>query len=332
MSSNLENLAETDETPSEEENILSSEVFEDGPIKETLKLFEDSGFRENFVTTHTKYEAESIKSIDGNLDEEAKSYVNSLVQQDVLKVISQEKGNPDLVIEDARRFPEFGKYMGKLRNEGINGTSVNDLYLQRLEAMKLDEEYVSSRKEAEQNLEQAKERELNILRSIYSDLAERHNDTQLLEAFSFWGTSPDSKGYRGPDGNGFNAGLIHYFEYRANAEKNGRYKNETLNFGVDGFIEYTNRIKKEIDNASSENSRLFEDSEGRQRMYTLSEQGDLIISFKKVKDPDKKEEEPELKIITIIPGQNKKTLDKSTDNPEERYLNQLKDGKREVSL
>ncbi|GIW61729.1 MAG: hypothetical protein KatS3mg089_0581 [Patescibacteria group bacterium] len=121
-----------------------------------------------------------------------------------------------------------------------------------------------------------------------------------------WGRSPDSSGDLGVNDQGYHAGVIHYFEYRADAEKNGRYKNTEGEISIDGFIKFSNRLRSFIDNpnpqnnAEVKNATIIEDEQGNRRLYVLTDKGEFIVGFENAQN-----QEP-MRVITIIPGRNDK--------------------------
>jgi hypothetical protein len=109
-------------------------------------------------------------------------------------------------------------------------------------------------------------------------LGKRAEDPLVLAAMDVWGCSCNAAGDRGPQGEGFHAGVIHYFEYHAVPAKRFRFSHEPLEaFGLDGFVQYSSRMHALLMTADA--GRLpaikIADAEGRLRLVT--QDGSLFI-------------------------------------------------------
>lgn len=320
-------IEETTNTVSAAE-VISSENFT-GPVGETLGLFEEGSYRDGFIEANTVEEQQVLKKLESTVVKKVVASVTDSCQEVARKELSQEAGE-ELSLQDARKLgKKFGEAMVRVKKEGIDGVSFQDAVEAGLEEGRGKEEYIEASAHAAALLESAQKQQLQILREVYGDLAERSEDADLVEAFDSWGRSPNSRSDRGPDGQGYNAGLIHYFEYRGDTTKNGRFKVEEQPFNVDGFIEYSGRMKGLIDGEGDVAARRrFRDSSGQERVVVLAENGDLVIGFKRA-------DESEPKIISALPGQKMDAFSKRGDKVQleggSDYLNHLTEGIVEIT-
>lgn len=166
-------------------------------------------------------------------------------------------------------------------------------------------------------------RQLELLREEFEA---RRNDPSLLLALASWGRSPDLGGDRGLDSTGYNAGVVHYFEYRLIPDKSRRYT-ETEPLTIQGFIDYTDRITALIQDPRSGNpgvnrSALIEDNQGRGRLLLLTRDDQLVVAFRHSKRDI-------MRIISVVGNERegrfvKRVEDELNDNPEtDTRLNRL---------
>ena len=154
-------------------------------------------------------------------------------------------------------------------------------------------------------LQIAEEKNRNLLNTLKEELKSRQNDPQLLDALSIWGKSPNAKGERGDDGEGFHSGIIHYFEYRAYKDKVGRFHNESEGaLSIDGFINYSTRLKPLIQTGADlssmpevESFARFSDEHNRERLFIMTTDG-TIVAFRS-------ENDDMLKIKTVLANSSK---------------------------
>jgi hypothetical protein len=136
------------------------------------------------------------------------------------------------------------------------------------------------------------------LERLRTEFVLRKDDPVLLDVLVNWGRSPNAVGERGSDGQGFNAGVVHYFEYRASAHRRLRYTDQEQPT-IQGFIDFTHRIKEMIKNPNPngnpgvQKSALIGDEEGQERLLLRTQEGLLIIGFKHLG-------ESEIKIISVV--------------------------------
>ena len=162
------------------------------------------------------------------------------------------------------------------------------------------------------------------------------NDSNFRDAMSAWGSSPNKSMQRGEDGTGFHAGIVHYFEYRSDTQKNSRYKGETLDtVGIPSFIDFTRKMQSMLGVLGGEPTQNSEfvravvllgspDSEGfRQRRIIAQSTQETIISFQ-----DTWDDLP--RIVTVIPSEptvesfNKSVQSALNPEAEAKRLNSLR--------
>ncbi|HEY4494150.1 MAG TPA: hypothetical protein VJB95_01840 [Candidatus Paceibacterota bacterium] len=163
--------------------------------------------------------------------------------------------------------------------------------------------------EAEEAIARATAFQTQKLNQLKEEL--KHPNPKLVEALNAWGRSRNLKKESGPERKGFNAGIVHYFEYRTHLRKNKkRYKTEHT-VSIDGFIIYTERyssfIKNQnpITNPEIETARLFEDPNGNRRLYVLTKEKEFVVGFQRAGQ--------EMKILSVYLGQNETMLNRTAD-------------------
>ena len=125
---------------------------------------------------------------------------------------------------------------------------------------------------------------------LREDLALRREDPELLEAFDVWGRSPNAKGMKGPDEQGFNAGVVHYFEYRGASIAKARRFKTMPEMSIQGFIDFSRYVDLLISdpdsrsNLSIQKSAQIRDLEGQKRLLLLTWGNWLVVGFQKPGD------------------------------------------------
>ncbi|NTU72787.1 hypothetical protein HGB07_01265 [Candidatus Roizmanbacteria bacterium] len=319
-----------------------------GGIAELSLLANDPVFQERFVQTQTAVEGVRLAALDIELNKTVERQLRPLIEQSAM----QRLGISD--IDEARK-------QGKVWGDALKQTTEVSLSIggetktvpidnmvdvhnkttitgarSYLKA-ELQPDYDGRVTEAKTALAEAETRQRDILVRLKQEVADRRDDPEFQAAMELWGRSPDSKGQRGVDGRGLNAGVIHYFEYRADKQKNGRYKNSDTAVSVQGFIDYSKKVKELIDHPNTapaiQAARVIKDDQGQQRIHILTKDGDKVVGFKNSGD--------QMRVITIIPGGNEKILEKDVldelnanpDDPKETArLNHLGTGRKEISV
>lgn len=176
--------------------------------------------------------------------------------------------------------------------------------------------------------------------ALKEELVTRAADPELHAALDAWGRSPNTAGEWGEDEKGFHAGVTHFFEYRCNKEKAGRFygKDGTTKpkheLTLDAFIAFTKELDACIkeprpsQNPDVQKSTLIGDDAGQRRLMVFTSHRLFLNAFQRPGD--------RMRIITAIP-QDEKSYDKAVEaevNPKEakRRLNALGDNRKKLPL
>src|SRR3990172_8510657 len=264
--------------------------------RELLKVVTSPDFRTGYIQTQTAQARTELDEIPKGF-KKAAGLKATVVKE---RLAAEKMGKPlEEAVKDARNFRIM---MDEVSREQVDQTSPDGTTLQKSRGLVLFEQSLEEVESDPQTLKRTEEAETKL------------------------------KAEEGEKGGGFNSGIIHYFEYRANPEKNGRYKNQSP-MSVDGFIGYTDRLMRQIENPTGDDilgARYLKDSDGQERLLLVNSIHELIIGFKR-KDEDK------LKIVTVVPGQDENSLEKrvkdemAPGNDKGRF-NALGESIEEVSL
>ena len=241
------------------------------PIDELSAITSNPEWRAKYAENGVRSEAERLATFDRQINQEAKKSAG----QNLRKVLGENL--PKEVYQE--KFPELVK-AEEARLRGERGVDY--------------EKVVSELAAAKAKLETS-------LKAFDQELAARRDDPNLKYAFDVWGRSPNHAGDRGITGHGYNAGVIHYFEYQAYKDKSGH---NTGSMSIDGFIDWSKRLGEIVNGkrpTEVQTIRKLEDDSGKQAMYVLTKDRFLIISY-----IEKPGEAP--KVVTAIPGQNEGVL------------------------
>lgn len=148
------------------------------------------------------------------------------------------------------------------------------------------------------------------LENLKNELQTRSHDPLLLNALDVWGMSPDSQGGRGEHGQGFHAGIAHFFEYRRGADKLGRFTTKPT---LDHFIEFSNILKSVLENPNPASnayvtkSVYITDELGQARLMSLITHGDglLVSAFQRPNEP--------MRVITAVSPYAEKQFEKDVN-------------------
>ena len=254
----------------------SSQVENDAFSQLSL-LLKDPGWQSKYIEQVTQAESEKIRNLEVQIGKDgAKAAGQKLSEQ----------------LGGVRPTPE--DYKTKLPA------------LKEAEVARLRLEYGPEFQILNSNLMKAGEGERKTLSGLSDDLERRRSDPELIAAFDAWGGCPNHAGDRGIDGQGFNAGVIHYFEYRAFQDKQGRSQEPMT---LDGFIKWSKELfdlVKHPDSSKVQKTARMEDSSGKQALYILAKDGRFIISyFIPGKEPY---------MVTVIPGQKESEMQRRVDS------------------
>lgn len=253
-------------------------------LQRTIELLTRPGFMARFVELTVAPEAKELKSIQtGALQRTAEKAKQEAIEvaafranRDVEAIKSIEVEMWRIIYNDVKRevFPF---------TEGLPLQA----FLTRYHREKIlnSPEHLTALGLAEAALEKARHSAEERLAAVIGELQDRANEPALLAALDAWTTSPASDRDRAHDGKGYNAGLLHFFEYRGAKTKYGRFELIDEEPTVDGFIEFTNRLVAALDRrltpGPGEQVAVFEDDEGNSRVYILlpGEKGEFIVAF-----------------------------------------------------
>jgi hypothetical protein len=304
----------------------------DPNVRELQSLVSTPDFKRQFLIIQTRAERDTKERLLKEVAVEAEKRLEPFKRSAALKILGvttpvQEKS------VDANTMRDAYKAVQDVDIE-ISGTkTLVDISIARnilMEKLK-KEEYAAALAEVEQNLEQAIALQAEILNHLQEELKEP--SVAFIKALQKWGRSENLKGERGPNGKGFNAGAVHYFEYRASLDKNrNRFKpKDTLDAA--GFTAYTRNIEIFVQNPSPrtnpgvEKARLLEDAKGNRRLYILTKDKEFIVAFQRAGEP--------IKILSAFLGQNignlNKVVHKELAESVDRF-NRLEGPVREIPL
>jgi len=297
------------------------------PTQELIILLSDNNFRNNYVKVQTESDQQLKQQVIGEMKQKVKKQVNDEIFQ-----IAATRLN--IAVEDGpTQGDNWQQTIKEVKSEQVEGKprweKLNEDYLSK--ALE-DDEYKQKLLEADNRIAVAEKTKQGDLDALKQEVEKRKNDPTLIDALEMWGRSPNAKSDFGVDNNGYNAGIIHFFEYRSVSEKNGRYKNSTVPITIDGFIFYSNCYKNllqnidPIKNPDVVASVLLTDDLGQIRMQLITSNHEGIVAFRRA------DEIGAPKIITIIPGQNEEVMMKSINseldgsNKSKKRLNKLNNG------
>jgi hypothetical protein len=259
----LETKAERDSVEKEKRDGLASEARRRAEAE--IDQFVCAVLLKLFYTKTGIWPVISPKSKKATLNRTAKAAVGFARRLDVYKNEVDEKPETNLI-----------NYLTKSKLSEVETINAHRLRCRLAQA---------ALKAAEQ---EAKQKVKNVLQELYA----RRNEPRFKEAASSWTGTPDNDHYIGPSGLGYSGGLVHFFMYRDNEEKRGRFKKSiTEPMTVDGFIDFTDRLKIEVSLAEMllENPDIFsenyvvilKDEHENRRYYILRPNNELIMAYQK---------------------------------------------------
>ena len=289
---------------SEVKNAVDSVNVQTESLELLRELLHNDEACENIIKLRTTDEREAIE----NIKKDAKKIANKKILELKNVIALQLLGETDLNVA-RKRGKEWGMALksvtqvdlsvdGEIQTMTVEEAS---LYYYDIEINEREAEL----QDLNQALQSAESENRLLLNSLREDLKSRQNDPQLLDALSIWGKSPNAKGERGDDGEGFHSGIIHYFEYRAYKDKAGRFHNEAKDaLSIDGFINYSSRLKPLIQTGADlssmpevESFARFSDEYNQERLFIMTTYG-TIVAFRS-------ETDEMLKIKTVLANSSK---------------------------
>lgn len=322
-------------SPDQEKNVEVQEHAKKG-VAELKSLLQNKEFVQKFVNLHTSEEQKEIDKIGQELSKEVSKYLMELKNQKALYNLGRENDDINTVKKELKK--EWGQAVRNVQSVEFEDQTYeleegkNSNLMKELERKARTAEWEEKMQQAKTSLSEAIDREKAKITAIEKELLERDEDPKLLAALNVWGRSPDSLNNRGENGKGYNAGVIHYFEYRASKSKAGRFNNEKIPFGVEGFIQYSEWLQAILNNPSKDNSAIseltrFTDNEGQERLIVLAHDT-LIVCFKNTGE--------DTRVISSIPDKkkSKKMYEKAVETElsiavdKDSRLNKLAEGRK----
>ena len=311
----------------------SETINSDPKVEQLQKLVSSQDFEKQFLETQTKNETAQRDAVLGELKKNVDSKLKPLIEAQALQTLGVSN------IDEGRKMgKKWGEALKAVQQVPIEISGVETMVDMQtatnlVEDQLKDQGFLQKLSEAEEQLVNSTNSKKEILGKLRLEI--QQPTPALMEALDTWGVSPDVKGDFGSDGKGFNAGVIHYFQYRASAEKNSRYKqSETMD--VEGFAEYSKKIKTFLENPNPasntevEGARVLEDENGQRRLLIVTKDKELIVAFQRAGEA--------MKIISVFPGQGLDKLNKSAEeelNPDpnaKKRLNQLSYPAKELAI
>jgi hypothetical protein len=309
--------------------------------QELVDLLKNPDFQKGFVLVQTQSQREARSAVINALNERVK--INATAE-----LLARAAERLGVSVEQGKtRGKEWGETIKMLKDEIVeertrdDGSTERITYWQQLnERLTADEQNNPEHQQAmavtEGLIRRAEEIQGQKLQELISEAERRKDDPDLLSALAMWGRCPNAAGDFGTDNSGYHAGVVHFFEYRSSPDKNGRYKYDPIPITIDGFIEYSRKIQRLISDIDPQNNpavKLFaslQDNDGQLRLFVLSDTGEKVVAFRRVNETGLP------KIITIIPGQDEKSMKRSVQDEitgtSRPRLNQLGKGIREISV
>ena len=274
-----------------------------GGAKEQLtSLLENEQYIEGFAHIETSNERGVIETIEVEAAKEARKEMKLLVSQ----VAAESLG---VTVEEGQRMgKDWGMAMNSVTSLEYQGetyelekASNNDLLESIGKSIRQQPQFQAKLEEAEDQLTVRHSAAIDQITEMRTELLNSEEDQSLDSAFDAWGQAPDENGNKGKDGSGFNSGIIHYFQYRANEQKATRFKRDKVTFGINGFKQKTLDYVDAITDPEQESvisASIFSDEVGARRMVSLTDENEIIVAFA---NPNE-----ELKIVTVFSQKNQK--------------------------
>jgi hypothetical protein len=288
----------------------------------------------NFIAEYVEVMSEVPRQA---LDTAKQAYAMHIKKQIKEYIAKAAAANLSTTVEEGRtRGKDWGQAMAQVTEITVDGTTYpvvkqSCVALETVMLAQPDEEYTPAIVAAERALQEIEMVHTQALQQIAEEVVSRETDVNFRDALSIWGRSPNAAGEWGTDNTGFHAGVIHYFEYRRDKGKAGRYKREETPFGVDGFIAYSEPFTKLLSSSDLAQEpqvqayTTIHDELGQERLILFTnptdptKEGDLIVAFQRASEP--------MFVISAISA-NRKSYDKYVQDelnppPGKKKLNNL---------
>jgi hypothetical protein len=247
-------------------------------VEETLALLVTDEFRQDFVALQTAEEIAALQACGQRLRPSA----NQVARQLARSMVADELGVD----------PEHGpRTMGSQWHAAMRDRSPSmkdDLLSSAIVDMDVSATWQGSQQELYDALEFARMVQGQQLDGLLAQLAMQKCDPGFVAAANAWGNTPNRHKATGEAGQGFNGGLVHFFEYQADPEKSRRFRYMEEPLTVSGFMSLTERLMAEMtDRTAGRNRRaVLCDTEGNMRFYVLCPNSEFIVGFQRPSEPD----------------------------------------------
>lgn len=339
------------------ETKASIETEQETEAREALKLLttlvNSIEFETSVATIHVKKYENRVTEIQSTIESEVRLKLKD-------KKALEERTAVDLLNEDRLdKYPDVISAQRALKGDWpaamkraqihlsqlnplltLNGQSITYNEAEEKTRAGLEDQYREEKKAAYAEIDIQRKEIVQQFAALKEELLRRATDPELHAALDAWGRSPNAAGEWGEDEKGFHAGITHFFEYRSNKEKAGRFygKDGTTKpkheLTLDAFIAFTNELDACIkeprpeQNPEVQKASLIGDDEGRRRLMVFTKHHLFLNAFQRPGD--------RMRIITAIP-QDEKSYDKAVEaevNPKEakRRLNTLSDTRGKLPL
>lgn len=292
-------------------------------------LFADKNFIKGYVDVSASEQRKEFERLLEQPAKSAKEKLKNLIDEEAARQL----GDPD-VAAAKKRGQEFGMAKKSVQrinyggvDYGLNEEGTTDL----LRVLAAEHPVPQSEfDQAEAKVEQAETEAEAKLIELKNSL-EVVDKNRLASALGIWGNSADSKGSFGDDETGFNAGMIHYFEYRSDETKSGRFKKTGQDFTLEGFMDESERLEQIVENYETSEHvlkyTLIGDELGQERLFIITDNEECIVAFRRPGEV--------MKVVSVIPGSNQiKQFEKKVENEiqgvnnsERARLNELGDSR-----
>jgi hypothetical protein len=300
-------------------------------IQELVAILHDSSFIADYVRTKTD---SAQKALD-EANAEYLLYIKKQIKEYIAVAAADIMGTT--VEEGRKRGKEWGQALAQITKITVDGevypvVKQSCLTLEARLFAEVHEEFTPAIIAAEEALRELAVGHTQTIAEISAEVDARKEDPIFRNALAVWGRSPNAAGDWGSDQTGFHAGVIHYFEYRRDAAKAGRYSREESPFGVDGFITYSEPLQDTLSQYTTPEAlpsiqalTRIQDEAGQERLILFTnptdatKEGDLIVAFQRVGEP--------MLVISAV-SRNKKRYDKYVQDelnppPGKKKLNDL---------
>lgn len=308
---------ETENTVEINEHILSG-------INYLEELLSSEDFLNDYKNTSANKEEKELEKIEKLIQAEANQllkYKKLLAEEKAFKALQTEKPGEFANINAAKKAlrQDWGMLVNQKQQEleqtnetvQINGRDYHYNEAEEMILKELNEKYSNQKQLAQEKIDEAKNTARKELSNLKSSLENNKNNPNFLKALDVWGMSPDSKGARGKEGQGFHAGIAHFFEYRRGKDKLGRFNTAPT---LENFVAFSNFLQNIIQNPNQETNPIIKnavyitDELGQSRLMCHTEQEGLEMFVNAFQKPNDRS-----RIITAVSPYTDKQFQKDVE-------------------